>query len=128
MTQPRQEPAGGGHHALVYLYKADAIDLGMFHDLPDRPAVAPPNHQGLLRLRMGNEGDVGDHLMIDKLILLGGLHGPIENQHPAIEVGVQNSQLLEGSLLHQEAFPHPQIQSEVFRLFLSKPKRHISAL
>src|SRR5690606_3523356 len=59
-------------------------------------------NQHPLRMGMAVQGYVGDHFMVDKFIFFAYLQGTIQDQCPTPFEGINDGQLLEGSLFRMQ--------------------------
>ncbi|MOA36336.1 hypothetical protein D3C78_1578510 [compost metagenome] len=92
-------------------------DRGVAQDLSDRPAVPAADHQHALRGGMGRHRDVGDHLVVNVLIALGRHDQPVERQHAAELVRVEDGDILELGLPLEKGFLHLEGQAGLAVLF-----------
>ena len=81
-------------HRLVDFHLGDVLHAGMAAYLAQNAAVAAADDQHAARGAMGEDRHVGQHLVVDELIPLGGLHDAIEHHHPAEHRVVEDHQVL----------------------------------
>jgi hypothetical protein len=125
--------AGHGRQQLDRFLDDQAVDLaedGLLHlrvldDFANTAAVAAADHQYLLRLRMGEEGRMHDHVVVDELVALGHHHQPVEEHHAPVFEGLDDVELLEFALAGEERPAGLEGDADVFRMFFRVPEIHV---
>ncbi len=124
--------AGHGRQQLDRFLDDQAVDLAedrlldfrMLDDLADAAAVAAADHQHLFRRRMGEQGGMGDHVVIDEFVALGDHHQAVEEHHAAVVQRLDDVELLELALAGEQAPARLQGNADVFRVFFRVPEVH----
>ncbi len=65
-------------------------------DLAQRGPFAAADHQDLLGARVQEHGGMDEGLVVEGLVVLGGLDAPVEDEHEPEVVGLGDRDLLEG--------------------------------
>ena len=71
----------------------------MPRDLAEDAPVPPTDDQDAFRIRMGEERDVRDHLLVGVLVPFGALDDPVEDEDPSVRLRVEDEHVLELGLL-----------------------------
>ena len=119
---------GNLHHHLIDLHQINALHLRIPHQFPDHAAVPGSDDQDPLRVGMNSHRNVGDHLMIDKFILLRQHHIAVQGQKPAEFRRFKHINPLVITVPAVELTVHPDRKFHVLCLFLRKPKLHLTLL
>jgi len=108
--------SGYRHGYLVNVTEGGRLNTVVLDDLAEDTAVAAADDQDLLRVRVGVQGQVGDHLLVCELIPLGALDDVVEDEHGSVVGGLEDEDVLVLALLvvqdildlegHGLAWPH----------------------
>lgn len=71
----------------------------MLDDFAEDTAIATANDQNLLGLRVGVHGQVGDHLLVGELVILGALDDVVQDQDIAVLLRLEDQDILVLALL-----------------------------
>jgi hypothetical protein len=85
--------------ALVDLAEDHARDPGVLEDLADGATVAAADDEDLARGRVHAQGDVGDELVVDELVVLGEHDHVVEQEQATVADGVVDLDVLVGAAL-----------------------------
>ena len=126
------QPAGGLgqillahlHHQRVDLHHVDVLNLRVAGQLADHAAVARTDDQHVPHFRMHRHGHMGDHLVVDELILFGEHHITVQRQKAAELRRFKHIDALELALAAEQLLVHLDGQLHVRGLRFGKPKIH----
>ena len=101
---------------LINVAENSLLNALVLDDLAQHSSVTTANDQDLLWVWVGEHGQVGDHLLVCKLVTLGALDNIIENQDIAVIGRFEDEDILVFALLvvkdlldlegHGLAWPH----------------------
>ena len=78
---PREESRALVDHLFIQLAEINMLNAGVFQKFADHTAVPSPDHQHILRFRMGKAGHMDKHLVIDEFIGFRQLDLSVQRQH-----------------------------------------------
>lgn len=84
---------------LVNVAEDGLLDLVVLDDLTEDTTVTATDDQDLLGVGVGEHGQVGDHLLVRELVVLGALDDIIQDQHVAVLLGLEDQDVLVLGLL-----------------------------
>src|SRR5690606_17116159 len=82
------------NHTGIDFHHSDGFEGLMTGDFTQHGTVAAADNQHMFRVAVGQQRDVGHHLVIDKLIALGGLHHTVQRHHAAKGSVLEDDQIL----------------------------------
>ena len=113
------------HHHLVNFHQVDPLDLRVPDQLPDNSTVSCSNDQHLLHMGVYCHRNMGDHLMVDKLILFRQHHITVKSQEAPELRGLKHIDPLEITVAAVKLPVNPDRQLHILCLFFRKPKIHV---
>jgi hypothetical protein len=116
---------GEFHHAGVDLDHGDLLDRGVLQHLLQHAAVAAADDQHLANRAMGQDGKVGEHLVVDELVLFRGLQDIVQGENPAKGLVLEQHQALVIGLAVVDHLVDPEPDAEVAVQRLLEPVGHI---
>ena len=120
----RQVGAAGLDHHLVDLDQVDALDRLVAGQLTHDAAVAGADDQDAADLGVDRQRHVGQHLVVDELVLLGQHQEPVQNQHTAELLGLEDVDALEFALRAVKLAVDLDRQLDMRRMLFRKPQFH----
>lgn len=78
---------------LVNVAEHGLFDAGVLDDLAENTAVTASNDKNLLWVGVGVEGEVGNHLLVSKLVTLRHLNGAVQNKNIAVVGALKDQDL-----------------------------------
>ncbi|MNZ80567.1 hypothetical protein D3C78_992070 [compost metagenome] len=81
-------------HGAVDLDHGDVLDAAVLGHFAQHAAVAAADDQHALGQAVGEDRHVGEHLVVDELVGLGGLDHAVQRHHPAHAGVLENHQML----------------------------------
>ena len=121
----RQVCAARRDHLGVDLDHRHLFDGAVLENLLDGAAVAAADHQHPPRGAVSQEGHVYEHLVVDELVALGGLHDIVEHQGAAERRGLENRQALMAGVTFAKHRIGAQAEGVAVVELLVEPARHI---
>ena len=112
------------HHLGVDLHHVDGFDLRVAGQLPDHAAVPGADHQHPPHMRVYRHWHMGDHFVVDELVLFGEHHVAVQRQKPAELRRFKHVDALEFALPAVQLLIHPDGQLYVGGLRFGKPELH----
>ena len=112
------------HHLPVDFDEIDRFDGPVFDELAHGAAVAAADDENVFDVGMDRHRHVGDHLVVDELVLLGDHKPAVEYEHASESGRVENIDLLNGAFLGRELFRHLHRKAHVIRMFVGIPEFH----
>lgn len=93
--------------------------------LTDRAAVTAADDEHALRVRVGVQCDMRDHLMVDKLVFVGGHDHAVQHEHFAPLQRLDQVKRLKFRLLGVQRFRDLCGDAVIFGLFFCVPEFHV---
>ena len=116
------------HHLAVNLHHINGFHVRITGQLPNDAAVPRSDDQDPAYSRMNGHGNVGDHLVIDELVLFGEHHVAVQGQKPAKFRRLKYVDALEAALAAVKLPVHPDGQLDIGGVGFRKPKFHLTFL
>jgi hypothetical protein len=96
----------------------------MFEHLTSGAPVPPAYNKHMVRFRVGNQGNMSEHLMVDELIPFREVNDPIKNEYLAEIDGINDLYLLEAGPLRMQDSVALKIYPYMRRYLIAKDMGH----
>ncbi|KAH3662402.1 hypothetical protein OGAPHI_005654 [Ogataea philodendri] len=97
---------GNGNDVLVNVTQNGFLDTLVLDDFSKDTTISSSNDQHLLRVWMGVQSKMGNHLLVGKLVSFGGLDDSVQNQDVTIVRGLEHQHILVLGLLGVQNLVH----------------------
>jgi hypothetical protein len=118
----REVLLGETDDSLIDVAKGSLLDGGVLDNLTEDTTVTAADDKDLLRVGVGVQGEVGNHLLVGELIALGALDGAVKDEDGTVVAALEDKNILVLGLLvvkdlvdlkaHSLARPHVGLLGE----------------
>ena len=112
------------HYQRVDLHHVDGLDFGIPDQLPHHAAVTGADDQNLFYVGMHSHGNVGNHLVVDELILFREHHIAVQREEAAEFRGLKHVNALEFTFAAIELTVYPNGELHIGGLGFREPEIH----